>query len=240
FFGLDLKFATAISDVVIAGLRLCFCDLAAGHQGEGEGEVLENRHHIFIHLDLAVVVLLYSFLLFHLILPKEEGAKENQLHGESSSYGWLYSQQTIPAHSIQDPAVQEPISKTHISMQAEKMKASKKQCTNESKMPKSNKSEASKDPQSVAAKNRKEGISERLNILQELVPNGSKVDLVIMLEKAISYVKFLQLQVKVLAANEFLPVQGGKVPDISQAKEAIHAILSSQRLEKQVQQPQSR
>nr|XP_025677423.1 transcription factor bHLH83 isoform X1 [Arachis hypogaea]XP_025677424.1 transcription factor bHLH83 isoform X1 [Arachis hypogaea]XP_025677425.1 transcription factor bHLH83 isoform X1 [Arachis hypogaea]XP_025677426.1 transcription factor bHLH83 isoform X1 [Arachis hypogaea]XP_025677427.1 transcription factor bHLH83 isoform X1 [Arachis hypogaea] len=125
-------------------------------------------------------------------------------------------------------------------MQAEKMKASKKQCTNESKMPKSNKSEASKDPQSVAAKNRKEGISERLNILQELVPNGSKVDLVIMLEKAISYVKFLQLQVKVLAANEFLPVQGGKVPDIFQAKEAIHAILSSQRLEKQVQQPQSR
>nr|XP_025677428.1 transcription factor bHLH83 isoform X2 [Arachis hypogaea] len=91
-----------------------------------------------------------------------------------------------------------------------------------------------------ASINRKEGISERLNILQELVPNGSKVDLVIMLEKAISYVKFLQLQVKVLAANEFLPVQGGKVPDIFQAKEAIHAILSSQRLEKQVQQPQSR
>ncbi|KAL6968169.1 hypothetical protein U1Q18_033971 [Sarracenia purpurea var. burkii] len=33
-------------------------------------------------------------------------------------------------------------------------------------------------------------ISERLKILQELVPNGSKVDLVTMLEKAISYVKF--------------------------------------------------
>ncbi|XP_020967526.1 transcription factor bHLH83-like [Arachis ipaensis] len=191
--------------------------------------------YVFVYLlDLAVVVLLSNYNTI------VNSAKENQLHGESSSYGWLYSQQTIPAHSIQDPAVQEPISKTHISMQAEKMKASKKQCTNESKMPKSNKSEASKDPQSVAAKNRKEGISERLNILQELVPNGSKVDLVIMLEKAISYVKFLQLQVKVLAANEFLPVQGGKVPDISQAKEAIHAILSSQRLEKQVQQPQSR
>ncbi|KAL1365353.1 putative transcription factor bHLH086 [Arachis duranensis] len=167
-------------------------------------------------------------------------AKEKQLHGESSSYGWFYSQQTIPAHSIQDPAVQEPISKKRISMQAEKMKAAKKQCTDESKMPKSNKLGASKDPQSVAAKNRRERISERLKILQELVPNGSKVDLVTMLEKAISYVKFLQLQVKVLAADEFWPVQGGKAPDISQVKEAIDAILSSQRSEKQVQQPQSR
>lgn len=45
--------------------------------------------------------------------------------------------------------------------------------------------------------NRRERISERLRTLQELVPNGTKVDLVTMLEKAISYVKFLQLQVKV-------------------------------------------
>ncbi|MED6121524.1 hypothetical protein PIB30_030951 [Stylosanthes scabra] len=166
-------------------------------------------------------------------------AKEKQLHGESSSYGWLYSHQTIPAHHcIQDPGVQEPISKKRISL-AENMKAAKKQCTNESKMAKPNKSGASKDPQSVAAKNRRERISERLKILQELVPNGSKVDLVTMLEKAISYVKFLQLQVKVLAADEFWPVQGGKAPDISQVKEAIDAILSSQRSEKEVQ-PQSR
>jgi hypothetical protein len=93
-----------------------------------------------------------------------------------------------------------------------------------------------------------------------------------MLDKAISYVKFLQLQVKVcefnhlyiyiwffsvlffffppkpmdvwtnkniymtpflgfqvLATDEFWPVQGGKAPDISQVKEAIDAILSSQR-----------
>jgi hypothetical protein len=44
---------------------------------------------------------------------------------------------------------------------------------------------------------RREKISERLRTLQQLVPNGTKVDMVIMLEKAISYVKFLQLQVKV-------------------------------------------
>ena len=75
--------------------------------------------------------------------------------------------------------------------------------------------------------NRRERISERLRALQELVPNGTKVDLVTMLEKAISYVKFLQLQVKVLATDEFWPAQGGKAPEISQVREALDAILSS-------------
>ncbi|XP_027337528.1 putative transcription factor bHLH086 [Abrus precatorius] len=157
-------------------------------------------------------------------------AKEKQ-HGQSSS-GWLYSSPTIPDDSIHKSRAQESVLKKRPSM-GENMKASKKQCSTESKMPK-HKSSPSKDPQSVAAKNRRERISERLKILQELVPNGSKVgfffvDLVTMLEKAISYVKFLQLQVKVLATDEFWPVQGGKPPDISQVKEAIDAILSSQR-----------
>ncbi|KAJ7569325.1 hypothetical protein O6H91_01G072900 [Diphasiastrum complanatum] len=53
------------------------------------------------------------------------------------------------------------------------------------------------DPQSIAARHRRERISRRLKLLQELIPNGSKVDLVTMLEKAINYVKLLQLQVKV-------------------------------------------
>ncbi|CAO2198649.1 unnamed protein product [Urochloa humidicola] len=85
-----------------------------------------------------------------------------------------------------------------------------------------------KDPQSVAAKVRRERIAEKLKVLQDLVPNGTKVDLVTMLEKAITYVKFLQLQVKVLAADEFWPAQGGKAPELSQVKDALDAILSSQ------------
>ncbi|CAL0301438.1 unnamed protein product [Lupinus luteus] len=152
-------------------------------------------------------------------------AKEKQ-HGESS-FGWLYSEPTTLAESLQEPGAQEQVMKKRPSM-GENMKAAKKQCTTESKTPKP-KSSPSNDPQSVAAKHRRERISERMKILQDLVPNGSKVDLVTMLEKAISYVKFLQLQVKVLATDEFWPVQGGKAPDISQAKEAIDAILSSQR-----------
>lgn len=59
------------------------------------------------------------------------------------------------------------------------------------------------DPQTLAARNRRERINARLKVLQELVPNGSKVDLVTMLEKAINYVKFLQLQLRVLSNDDY-------------------------------------
>jgi hypothetical protein len=44
---------------------------------------------------------------------------------------------------------------------------------------------------------RRERISERLKALQLLVPNGDKVDMVTMLEKAINYVQCLELQIRV-------------------------------------------
>jgi hypothetical protein len=44
---------------------------------------------------------------------------------------------------------------------------------------------------------RRERINERLKTLQTLVPNGTKVDMSTMLEEAVQYVKFLQLQIKV-------------------------------------------
>ncbi|KAL8165986.1 hypothetical protein V2J09_007485 [Rumex salicifolius] len=55
---------------------------------------------------------------------------------------------------------------------------------------------AATDPQSLYARKRRERINERLRILQTLVPNGTKVDLSTMLEEAVSYVKFLQMQIK--------------------------------------------
>ncbi|XP_074559222.1 transcription factor RHD6-like [Curcuma longa] len=101
----------------------------------------------------------------------------------------------------------------------------KKRCTRTTAKEKQS---PSKDLQSIAAKNRRERISERLRILQDLVPNGTKVDLVTMLEKAINYVKFLQLQVKVLATDEFWPAQGGGgggiAPDVAQTKKAINSL----------------
>ncbi|XP_048129673.1 transcription factor bHLH87-like [Rhodamnia argentea] len=53
------------------------------------------------------------------------------------------------------------------------------------------------DPQSLYARKRRARINERLRILQNLVPNGTKVDISTMLEEAVHYVKFLQLQIKV-------------------------------------------
>lgn len=53
----------------------------------------------------------------------------------------------------------------------------------------------STDPQSVAARERRHRISDRFKILQSLVPGGSKMDTVTMLEEAIQYVKFLKAQI---------------------------------------------
>ncbi|KAJ9694009.1 hypothetical protein PVL29_009807 [Vitis rotundifolia] len=53
----------------------------------------------------------------------------------------------------------------------------------------------STDPQSVAARERRHRISDRFKILQSLVPGGTKMDTVSMLEEAIHYVKYLKTQI---------------------------------------------
>ncbi|CAN6282237.1 unnamed protein product [Urochloa humidicola] len=58
------------------------------------------------------------------------------------------------------------------------------------------------ESQSLYARKRRERINERLRILQNLVPNGTKVDISTMLEEAVQYVKFLQLQIKLLSSDE--------------------------------------
>lgn len=57
------------------------------------------------------------------------------------------------------------------------------------------------DPHSIAERLRRERIAERMRALQELVPNSNKTDKASMLDEIIDYVKFLQLQVKVLSMS---------------------------------------
>ncbi|XP_044470876.1 uncharacterized protein LOC123199901 isoform X2 [Mangifera indica] len=70
------------------------------------------------------------------------------------------------------------------------------------------------DPHSIAERLRREKIAERMKNLQELVPNSNKTDKASMLDEIINYVKFLQLQVKVLSMSR-LGAAGAVLPLIT-------------------------
>ncbi|KAH7433737.1 hypothetical protein KP509_07G083400 [Ceratopteris richardii] len=54
------------------------------------------------------------------------------------------------------------------------------------------------DPQSIAARTRRERFSDRIRTLQRLVPNAERLDTVSMLGQTLEYVRFLQHQVSEL------------------------------------------
>ncbi|CAM6088754.1 unnamed protein product [Calypogeia fissa] len=73
--------------------------------------------------------------------------------------------------------------------------------------PKRRNVKVSTDPQSVAARIRREKIASQLRVLQTLVPGGTKMDTASMLDETIAYVKFLQQQLQSLetARNAYGP-----------------------------------
>lgn len=80
------------------------------------------------------------------------------------------------------------------------------------------------DPHSIAERLRREKIAERMKNLQELVPNSNKTDKASMLDEIIDYVKFLQLQVKVLSMSR-LGAAGAVVPLITDAQSEASGAL---------------
>nr|WIE96158.1 basic helix-loop-helix transcription factor [Loropetalum chinense var. rubrum] len=83
------------------------------------------------------------------------------------------------------------------------------------------------DPHSIAERLRREKIAERMKNLQELVPNSNKADKASMLDEIIEYVKFLQLQVKVLSMSR-LGAAGAVVPLITDGQaEGSNGLLLS-------------
>ncbi|CAA7395591.1 unnamed protein product [Spirodela intermedia] len=77
---------------------------------------------------------------------------------------------------------------------------------------------------------RREKIAERMKNLQELVPNASKTDKASMLDEIIDYVKFLQLQVKVLSMSRLGAAGGAGVPLVTDipAEESSSLLLGQE------------
>ncbi|KAL0382990.1 UNVERIFIED_CONTAM: Transcription factor [Sesamum calycinum] len=132
------------------------------------------------------------------LLPMPHGDQNDAVDGtsfKSANLSNLKSTTAFPPSSVADPelghwrgaaANQPAASGSSGGAPRQKVRARRGQAT---------------DPHSIAERLRRERIAERMKALQELVPNANKTDKASMLDEIIDYVKFLQLQVKVLSMS---------------------------------------
>ncbi|KAG6508232.1 bHLH transcription factor RHL1-like [Zingiber officinale] len=129
-------------------------------------------------------------------------------HHNAQSYGGLSSAATTTGAG-QPSAATAPVSSAHTGGGSQapprpRIRARRGQAT---------------DPHSIAERLRRERIAERMKALQELLPSANKTDKASMLDEIIDYVKFLQLQVKILSmsrlggATSVAPLVGDASPE---------------------------
>ncbi|XP_074555792.1 bHLH transcription factor RHL1-like [Curcuma longa] len=129
-------------------------------------------------------------------------------HHSAQSYGGLSSAATTTGAG-QPSAATAPVSSAHTGGGSQapprpRVRARRGQAT---------------DPHSIAERLRRERIAERMKALQELLPSANKTDKASMLDEIIDYVKFLQLQVKILSmsrlggATSVAPLVGDASPE---------------------------
>nr|ANO58446.1 bHLH transcription factor [Marchantia polymorpha] len=121
-------------------------------------------------------------------VPRSAGQQSHQQGNGASSQGVQGQGQALPTYgSPSITATTQPHSNSGVAVAARpRVRARRGQAT---------------DPHSIAERLRRERIAERMKALQELVPNSNKTDKASMLDEIIEYVKFLQLQVKVLSMS---------------------------------------